>query len=169
MKRNVMAVIISAMMYAAAAAVTVCALASCTWLDEVWSTYTTEQTKEKEPEIPMDEVLSVAELLAGDFAGDTVWVKGCVVGGLLSDGSVDFSCEEAVLGTAVVLADDTDCDDENDCVVLHLTKSAHKDALGLDKPANRDKIYHQEIYAQGKVATHKGYRSLTNLCNYKLE
>lgn len=165
MKRNVMAVIISAMMYAAVAV----AMVSCTWMDEVWATYNADKEKEKAPVIPMDKVLSVAELLAGDFAGDTVWVKGCVVGGLLSDGSVDFSCEDAVLGTALVLADDTDCDEEDECMVLHMTKAAHKDALGLDKAANRDKIYHREIYAQGKVSNHKGFCALTNLCNYKLE
>lgn len=165
MKRNVMAVIISAMMYAAVAAT----MMSCTWLDDVWSTYSTEQTKEKEPEIPMDKVLSVEKLLAGSFAGDTVWVKGVVVGGLLSDGSVDFSCDDDVLGTVVVLADDSECDDEDECMVLHLTKAAHKEALGLDKAANKEKLYHQEIFAEGKVSTHKGYRAMTNLCNYKLE
>jgi len=165
MKRNVMAVIISAMMYAAVAAVST----SCTWMDEVWATYNASKDQEKEPEIPMDEVLSVEELLAGDFAGDTVWVRGLVVGGLLSDGSVDFSCEDDVVGTAVVLADEEDCDDEDECMVLHLTKKAHKEALGLDQAAVKDKIYHKEIYAQGKVSAHKGFRSLTNLCNYKLE
>ena len=165
MKRIVMAVIISAMMYAAMAAVST----SCTWMDEVWATYNQEKDKEKQPEIPLDEVLRVEELLAGDFAGDTVWVKGLVVGGLLSDASVDFNCGDGVMGTAVVLADDADCDDEGECMVLHLTKKAHKEELGLDQAGVKEKIYHQVIYAQGKVSTHKGFRSLTNLCNYKLE
>jgi len=165
MKRMVMAVIISAMMYAAAAVTAT----SCTWMDEVWASYEKDKGKTEEPSIPMDEVLCVEELLAGDFAGDTVWVKGYVVGGLLSDGSVDFSGEDEVLETALVLADDTDCDDEEECMVLHLTKKALKDELGLDKAANKSKIYHRKIYAQGKVSSHKGFRSLTNLCNYKLE
>jgi hypothetical protein len=161
----VMAVIISAMMYAAAAVTAT----SCTWMDEVWASYEKGSDKADEPEIPMDEVLSVEDLLAGEFAGDTVWVRGFIVGGLLSDGTVDFSCGEEVLGTVVVLADDVDCDDEEDCMVLHLTKKAHKEELGLDQAAVKSKIYHQQIYVQGKVASHKGFTSLTNLCNYKLE
>jgi len=165
MKRIVMAVIISAMMYAAAAVTAT----SCTWMDEVWASYEKGSDKADEPEILMDDVLSVEKLLEGGFAGDTVWVKGFVVGGLLSDGTVDFSCGEEVLGTVVVLADDVDCDEEDDCMVLHLTKKAHKEALGLDQAAVKSKIYHQQIYVQGKVATHKGFTSLTNLCNYKLE
>ena len=165
MKRMVMAVIISAMMYAAAAVTAT----SCTWMDEVWASYEKGSDKADEPEIPMDEVLSVEDLLAGEFAGDTVWVRGFIVGGLLSDGTVDFSCGEEVLGTVVVLADDMDCDDEEDCMVLHLTKKAHKEELGLDQAAVKSKIYHQQIYVQGKVASHKGFTSLTNLCNYKLE
>lgn len=164
MKRIVMAVIISAMMYAATAAVTT----SCTWMDEVWSSFNREQ-QEEEPEIPMDQVLRVDQLLSGSFAGDTVWIRGVVVGGLRSDGSVDFSCDDAVVGTAVVLADDADCTDPDACMVLHLTKKAHKEALGLDQSGVKEKIFHQGIYAQGKVATHKGYPSLTNLCDYRLE
>ena len=165
MKRMVMAVIISAMMYAAAAVTTT----SCTWMDDVWSSYSKGSDKTDEPEIPMDEVLSVEDLLAGEFAGDTVWVRGFIVGGLLSDGAVDFSCGEGVLGTVVVLADDVDCDDEEDCMVLHLTKKAHKEELGLDQAAVKSKIYHKQIYVQGKVASHKGFLSLTNLCSYRLE
>ena len=165
MKRNVMAVIISAMMYAAAAVTAT----SCTWMDDVWAMYEKDKNQTDEPEIPMDEVLCVEELLAGSFAGDTVWVKGFIVGGLLSDGSVDFSGEDEVVETALVLADDVDCDDEDECMVLHLTKKAHKEALALDNASNKSKIFHQEIYAQGKVSSHKGFRSLTNLCNYKLE
>ena len=165
MKRIVMAVIISAMMYAAVAVTTT----SCTWMDDVWSSYAKGSDKTDEPEIPMDEVLSVEDLLTGEFASDTVWVKGFVVGGLLSDGTVDFSCGEGVLVTVVVLADDVDCDEEDDCMVLHLTKKAHKEELGLDQAAVKSKIYHKQIYVQGKVASHKGFPSLTNLCSYRLE
>ena len=162
MKRSVMAVIISAMALAALAA----SSTSCIWMPDFWETGKEET---EEPDIPMDETLSVGELLAGDFAGDTVWVKGCIVGGISTDGSVDFGCTGNVLGTAVILADDPDCTEEDDCLALKLTKTAHKQALALDKEENRTKILGREIYVQGKVTTYKGFPALTNLCEYRLE
>ena len=164
MKRSVMAVIISATVLAAAAA----SVASCIWMPDFLET---EKDKEKteEPDIPFDEVLSVGELIAGDFAGDTVWIRGYVVGGLSSDGSIDFCCEGTVLGTAVMLADADDCTDSDECMALQLTKKAHKEVLGLDKEANRQKLLQHEIFVQGKVTTFKGYPALTNLCNYQLK
>ena len=62
-----------------------------------------------------------------------------------------------------------DCTEPDDCLALKLTKAAHKEALGLDKEANRKKLLQRELYVQGKVATFKGYPALTNLCNYQLE
>ena len=81
MKRSVMAVVISAMVFAAFAAT----VTSCTWMEDLLET---EPKKSEEPEIPMDEVMNIGELLAGDFAGDTVWVRGFIVGGLTSDGRI---------------------------------------------------------------------------------
>ncbi|MBR5101017.1 MAG: hypothetical protein IKX34_06930 [Bacteroidales bacterium] len=162
MKRSVMAVIISAMALAALAA----SSTSCIWMPDFLET---EKEKTEEPVIPLDDVLSVGELLAGDFSDDTVWVRGYIVGGISNDGSVDFGCAGTVLGTAVILADDTDCTEEDDCLALKLTKKAHKEALGLDKEENRKKILNQEIYVQGKVTTYKGFPALTNLCEYRLE
>ena len=162
MKRSVMAVIISAMALAALAA----SATSCVWMSDFLET---EKEKTEEPDIPLDEVLSVGELLAGDFAGDTVWVHGRIVGGISTDGSVDFGCAGTVLGTAVMLADDPDCTEEDDCLALKLTKKAHKEVLGLDKEENRKKILNREIYVQGKVITYKGFPALTNLCEYRLE
>ena len=164
MKRSVMAVVISATVLAAAAASTT----SCIWMSDLLETEK-EKEKAEEPEIPLDEVLSVGELIAGDFSGDTVWVKGYVVGGLSSDGSIDFGCEGTVLETAVILADDDDCTEPDDCLALKLTKAAHKEALGLDKEANRKKLLRRGIFVQGKVTTFKGYPALTNLCDYQLE
>ena len=164
MKRSVMAVIISAMVLAAAAA----SVTSCIWMSDFLETEKGNE-KTEEPEIPLDEMLSVGELIAGDYAGDTVWVKGYVVGGLSSDGDIDFGCEGTVLGTAVILADTDDCTEPDDCLALKLTKAAHKEDLGLDKEANRKKLLQREIYVQGKVATFKGYPALTNLCSYQLE
>ena len=163
MKRIVMAVVISAMMYAAAAVT----LTSCTWMEDFFE----EQLGDKgdEPDIPLDDVLSVEELCSGSFAGDTVWVRGFIVGGLASDGSVDFGCEGDVLGTAVILADEPDCDEPDDCMVLQLTKKAHKEALALNVASIRDKVLHQEIYVQGKATTYKKRPALTNICAYKLE
>ena len=160
MKRSVLAEIISATVLAAAAA----CCASCNWLPD-WP----ETGKSDEVEIPMDEVLTVEEFLAGDFAGDTVWVSGFIVGGLDSGGSVDFGCTGSVIGTAVILADAIDCSEEDECMALQLTKSAHKEVLALDSPANRDAILGHEIYVQGKATTYKKIPALTNLCQYKLE
>ena len=120
-------------------------------------------------EFPLDEVISVAELATGDFAGDTVWVRGFIVGGLASDGTVDFGCEGDVMATVVILADAADCDDPDDCMALQLTKKAHKEALAVSEKAIRDKILHQEIYVQGKATTYKKLPALTNLCAYQLE
>ena len=155
MKRSVMAAIISATL-----------LASCTWMPDFWET---DSGKDTEPEIPMDEVLGVEELIVRDFTGDTVWVRGFIVGGLSADASIDFGCQGDVLGTAVILADDTGCTEPDDCLALQLTKKAHKEALGLDRPANRDAVLHREIFVRGKTTTYKGYHALTNLSEYKLE
>ena len=163
MKRIVMAVVISATMYAAAAVT----LTSCTWMEEWLETQ--QNDKSDKPEIPLDEVISVAELATGDFAGDTVWVRGFIVGGLTSDGTVDFGCEGDVMATVVILADAADCDDPDDCMALQLTKKAHKEALAVSEKAIRDKILHQEIYVQGKATTYKKLPALTNLCAYQLE
>lgn len=163
MKRIVMAVVISATMYAAAAVT----LTSCTWMEEWLETQ--QNDKSDKPEIPLDEVISVAELATGDFAGDTVWVRGFIVGGLASDGTVDFGCEGDVMATVVILADAADCDDPDDCMALQLTKKAHKEALAVSEKAIRDKILHQEIYVQGKATTYKKLPALTNLCAYQLE
>lgn len=162
MKRIVMAVIISATMYAAAAVLTT----SCTWMEEFWKT---ELEKDKEgPDIPLDEVLTVDELIGGDFAGDTVWVKGVIVGGLAADGSVDFGCTGEVSEKAVVLADDADCDDPGDCLVLQLTKKAHKEALDVSG-TGKSSLLHRTLYIRGKATTYKKLPSLTNLSDYKLE
>ena len=163
MKRIVMAVVISATMYAAAAVT----LTSCTWMEEWLETQ--QNDKSDKTEIPLDEVISVAELATGDFAGDTVWVRGFIVGGLASDGTVDFGCEGDVMATVVILADAADCDDPDDCMALQLTKKAHKEALAVSEKAIRDKILHQEIYVQGKATTYKKLPALTNLCAYQLE
>ena len=162
MKRSVMAAVISAMLLAAMAA----PVASCTWMGDLLET---ETKKSDVPDIPLDEVLTVDELLAGSFAGDTVWVRGWIIGGLASDGAVDFGCEGTVLGTALVLAEDAGCTEEDDCLVLQLTKKAHKEALALDNPANKEKVLYRELFVQGKVGKHKGYPALSNLCAYKLE
>ena len=161
MKRSVMAVLISAMLFAAAAA----SVASCIWMSD--STGTEQETTEG-PDIPLDEVLQVEEVIEGNFLGDTVWVKGCVVGGLLADGTVDFDCAGEVQGTAVVLADDAGCTDADECLVLKLTKKAHKEALAVDG-GRKDDILHHTLYIRGKVTTYKKMPALTNLSDFKLE
>ena len=160
MKRSVMAVLISASLYAAAAA----GLASCTWLPDFPGT----QPEEEEPGIPMNEVLDVWELVRGEFPGDTVWVHGIIVGGLKSDGTIDFGCAGEVLSTAVILADEAGCTDPDECMALQLTKKAHKEALNMNGP-DRDGLLHHGIYVRGKVTTYKKLPALTNLCDYKLE
>ena len=62
MKRFVKAAVISATLAAAAAIPT-----SCTWMEDYFKTGT---DKTDEPEIPLDEVLSIEELLAGSFVGE---------------------------------------------------------------------------------------------------
>ena len=163
MKRSVMAVVISAMLLAASAAM----VSSCNWMEDFLETGS-GTGKSDEPVIPMDEVRNIGEVLAGDFAGDTVWVRGYVVGGLSSDGSIDFGFENDVLGTVLILADTDDCTDEDECLALQLTKKAHREAIGPDAPANREKVLHHLLYVQGKVGKHKGYPALSNLCSYKL-
>ncbi|MBQ5529130.1 MAG: hypothetical protein IIT99_01620, partial [Bacteroidales bacterium] len=125
--------------------------------------------KTEEPEIPLDEVLSIEELLAGSFVGDTVWVRGHIVGGLSSDGVIDIGCQGSVVANALIIADEADCTEPDDCIVLQLTKKAHREALAPDNPANREKILYQTIFVQGKVTTYKRIPALTNLCQYKLE
>ena len=164
MKRIVMAVIISAMMYAATAVLTT----SCTWMDDVWATYNEGKDQAETPVIPMDKVLRVEEFIAGGFSGDTLWVKGVIVGGLASDGSIDFGCEGEVMEKCVVLADDKDCDDPDACLVLQMTKKAHKEVLDVSG-ANKSKVLHRTLYIRGKATTYKNHPSLTNLSDYKLE
>lgn len=164
MKRSVMAVVISAMLLAASAAM----VSSCTWMEDFLETGS-GTGKSDEPVIPMDEVLNIGEVLAGDFAGDTVWIRGYVVGGLASDGTVYFGFEEEVLRTVLVLADLDDCTDPDECLALQLTKKAHREAIGPETPANREKVLHHLLYLQGKVTTYKKMPALTNLCQYKLE
>ena len=162
-KRHVMAAAISAMMYAAAAAV----LTSCIWLGD-WSEKE-ENGKESEEAVPMDEVRRVEEVLAGGFAGDTVWVCGRIVGGMRSDGSIDFDCGDNVLETALVIADDAACAEADSCLGLQLTKSAHKAELGFHDADSRTALLHREIFVQGKVTVYKKRPALNNLCRYKIE
>lgn len=161
MKRFVKAAVISAILAAATAIPT-----SCTWMEDYFKTGT---DKTDEPEIPLDEVLSIEELLAGSFVGDTVWVRGHIVGGLSSDGVIDIGCQGSVVANALIIADEADCTEPDDCIVLQLTKKAHREALAPDNPANREKILYQTIFVQGKVTTYKRIPALTNLCQYKLE
>ena len=160
-RKNVLAGMISAMMYAAAAAM----LASCIWT----GTDPDENGGDEEPPIPMDEVLRVEDVLSGGFAGDTVWVRGFIVGGLRSDGSIDFECGDEVLATALVLADDAGCTEAENCLVLQLTKNVHKEALGLHDAASKSALLYKGLYAQGKVTTYKKLPALNNLCRYQLE
>lgn len=159
MKRFVKAVCLSAILFAAAAAT----MASCTWLPDFPAT-----EGEEGPDIPLDEVLTVWELVKGEFAGDTVWVHGVIVGGLKADGTIDFDCGEDVLSTAVILADEAGCTDPDECMALQLTKKAHKEALDLNGP-NRSGLIHHGIYVRGKATTYKKLPALTNLNDYKLE
>ena len=161
MKRFVKAAVISATLAAAAALPS-----SCTWMEDFLKP---ETGKTDEPEIPLDEVLSVEELLAGSFVGDTVWVHGFIVGGLTSDGTIDFDCLDDLLANAVVLADEPDCTEPDDCLVLPLTKKVHREVLSPDLATFRSKILHQQLFVQGKVTTYKRIPALTNICHYKLE
>ena len=107
---------------------------------------------------------------AREHPGETdVWVQGYIVGGLTKDGAVDFDCDTALTATALVIADRADCRTPAECAVLNLTKAAHKQALGLDNPANKPAVFHRKIYAQGKATTYKKFPALTNLCQYQLE
>lgn len=161
MKRFVQAGIISAIACAALAAIT----ASCTW-----TTVSKEQeNKTEEPDIVPEDLCSIAEVLQGKFVGDTVWVQGYVVGGLTEAGSIDFVCDTTLAGTALVLAEQPDCQDPGLCVLVRLTKAAHKEALGLDNPANRPNVLHHRITLQGKVTLYKKLPALANICQYKLE
>lgn len=119
--------------------------------------------------LTLSTAFSASELGAADCAGDTVWVKGFIVGGLSGDGTIDFDCDTAVAATALVLADTPECRNPGECAVLHLTKAVHKQALGLDNAANKAAVFHRKISAQGKATTYKKHPALTNLCDYQLE
>ena len=110
-----------------------------------------------------------SELGTADCAGDTVWVQGYIVGGFAADGSIDFDCDTAVAATGIVIADAPDCRTPAACAALQLTKAAHKQALGLDNPANKSAVFHRRIYARGKATTYKKCPALTNICEYQLE
>ena len=73
------------------------------------------------------------------------------------------------MANALIIADEADCTEPDDCIVLQLTKKAHRETLAPDNPANREKILYQTIFVQGKVTTYKRIPALTNLCQYKLE
>ena len=165
MKRFVRADIISATLITAAAVLS----SSCTWTEDRFKKDKQEEGQAMETTIPMDQVLSVADLVTGRFAGDTVWVQGYIVGGLTAAGAVDFDCDTALTATALVIADRADCRTPAECAVLNLTKAAHKQALGLDNPANKPTVFHRKIFAQGKATTYKKRPALTNLCQYQLE
>lgn len=164
MKRFVRADIISATLFAAAAV----SLASCTWTEDPFKSKEKQGT-EKEIAIPMEQVISVAELATGRYAGDTVWVQGYIVGGLTKSGAFDFDCDTAVTSTALIIADSVACRTPALCAALNLTKAAHKEVLGLDKQVNKATVYHRKIFVQGKAATYKKIPAITNLCQYKLE
>lgn len=110
-----------------------------------------------------------SELGTADCAGDTVWVQGYIVGGFAADGSIDFDCDTAVAATGIVIADAPDCRTPASCAALQLTKAAHKQALGLDNPANKAAVFHRRIYARGKATTYKKCPAITNICEYQLE
>ena len=158
-KRMVMAGIISAVLYAAAAS----ALTSCDWMELFQNEDETEELT-----VPMDEVLEVSEVVAGSFLGDTVWVHGFVVGGLQADGTIDFACGEDVMPTALVIADTADGSDPAQCLVLQLTKTSHKQELGPDT-RGWDSLLRRSIYVQGKSAIYKKRPAINNICQYKLE
>ena len=119
--------------------------------------------------LSMATAYSVAQLAAADFAGDTVWVWGYVVGTIRAEGAVDFDCGAETAATNLAIAATPDVRDPAACAGLYLSKSAHKSVLNLADPANRPAVLHHKIYAQGKVYTYKQFPALTNLCEYRLE
>jgi len=112
---------------------------------------------------------STSQLAGGDFAGDTVWVWGYVVGTVLAEGEVDFDCSGETAANNLAIALSPDVRDASGCAAVYLSKGAHKSVLNLAEPANRASVLHHKLYVQGKVYTYKKFPALTNLCDYQLE
>ena len=119
--------------------------------------------------LTMATAYSVAELAAADCAGDTVWVWGYVVGTILAENTVDFSCDTTSVMNNLAIAASAATRDPASCAGIYLSKAAHKNALNLKDPANRATVLHHKIYVQGKAYNYKKFPALTNLCQYQLE
>jgi len=119
--------------------------------------------------LSMATAYSIGEFAAADCAGDTVWVWGYVVGTIVAEASVDFSCDTATAGNNLAIAASADVRDPAACAGVYLSKAAHKNALNLNDAANKAAVLHRKIYVQGKAYTYKKFPALTNLCDYRLE
>ena len=119
--------------------------------------------------LSMATAYSVSELTAADCAGDTVWVWGYVVGTIVDDLTVDFTCDTSTAGNNLAIAASPEIRDAKACAGVYLSKAAHKNALNLKNPANKDTVFHRKLYVQGKVYTYKKFPAVTNLCDYRLE
>ena len=112
---------------------------------------------------------SVEAFRAADCAGDTVWVWGYVVGTILAEGTVDFTCDTATAGNNLALAASPDVRDAGSCIGIYLSKAAHKNVLSLAVPDNRAAVLHRKLHVQGKAYTYKKFPAITNICDYQLE
>ena len=112
---------------------------------------------------------SASQLSSAGCDGDTVWVCGYIVGALNEAGEIDFTCEGNVSPNAVIIADDAQYRNPEECAALNLTKTAHKAELSLDRPENKAEVFHRRIYVRGKAVTYKKFPALTNICEYIIE
>lgn len=119
--------------------------------------------------LSMATAFSVPELAASDCAGDTVWVWGYVVGTIVAEGTVDFTCDTASAGNNLAIAASPYIRDQAACAGIYLSKAAHKSVLNLNDPANKEAVFHRKLYVQGKSYTYKKFPAVTNLCDYRLE
>lgn len=113
--------------------------------------------------------LSIAEVLAGDFKGDTLWVYGYVAGVITDDLTIAFEESGFTADNNIAIAPSASVRDAASCLGIYLSKSADKAALNLVNEDNRKQLLGRKIYARGKVDVYKKIVTIKNLCDYVVE
>ena len=113
--------------------------------------------------------LSPAELLRGDFSGDTVWVCGYIVGVISDDETVDFNCRGTAVSNNLAIADSPSERQTANCIGIYLSKAADKNALNLSDSGNYDRCFGHRIFVQGKVDVYKKIIAIKNICQWEVE
>jgi len=113
--------------------------------------------------------MSVDNVLAGNFKGDTLWVYGFIVGVITDEESIDFDCKDNTIDGNIVIAAATDVSSVDKSLGVYLSKAALKSELGLNSDAKRKQLMGHRLFVKGKVDVYKGIPTIKNICDYQVE